>query len=434
MQEEPLMPEPDTAQPLVTVVVLNYNGRDHLEYCLPSLLELEFPRDRLELLVVDNGSTDGSDEVVARFAPQVELLSAGGNIGFSAGNNLGARQARGRYVAFLNNDTRVSPGWLASLCRTMDGAPNAAAVAGKLLSWDGSRLDFGKGIITFDGHAFQEGAGLPLDRDPHHQVAETFIPCGGNMLVRRELFLELGGFDEDYFAYLEDVDLAWRFWASGHRVLLDPGAVAYHRSEGTSGRMDPFDRGFLFERNAFITAVKNLDQEYFPRVFPAVLLTLINRTMCLGPRLADREGLLGRYPFTSEGYTGDLGAARTNSGQKPGPRRGGRLRDMAARIGRWLLPEQEDRRSALTMDHPHSISQLRAVHYVLENLDAILEKRRLVQAKRRVADRTIFGRFPLHLVPTYPGDAELFQTRFFQWLLTVETQWKSLEEIQHSDE
>ncbi len=433
MQEDPVMPGSDSEQVLVTVVVLNYNGRDHLEYCLPSLLDLDFPRDRLELLVVDNGSTDGSADVVARFAPRVELLSSGGNIGFSAGNNFGARQARGRYVAFLNNDTRVSPGWLTSLCRTMDGAPNAAAVAGKLLSWDGSRLDFGRGIITFDGHGFQEGAGLPLDRDPHQQVAETFIPCGGNMLVRREVFLELGGFDEDYFAYLEDVDLAWRFWAAGHRVLLDPGAVAYHRSEGTSGRMDPFDRGFLFERNAFITAVKNLDREFFPRVFPAILLTLINRTMHLGPCLADREGLLGRYPFTSEGYVGDRGTTRTTGGDS-GPPRGGRLGAMASRLWRWLLPDQEESRPSLTMDHPHSISQLRAVHYILENLDAIMEKRRQVQAKRRVADRKIFGRFPLHLVPTYPGDEELFQTRFFQWLLAVETKRKSLEEIQHSDE
>lgn len=428
------MPERDHEQPLVTVVVLNYNGRDHLEQCLPSLLELDFPADRLELLVVDNGSTDGSGEVVSRFAPRVQLLTSETNRGFSAGNNLGARQARGRYVAFLNNDTKVDPGWLSSLCRTMDGAPDAAAVAGKLLSWDGSRLDFGRGIITFDGHAFQEGAGLPLDRDPHNEVAETFIPCGGNMLVRRELFLELDGFDEDYFAYLEDVDLAWRFWASGHRVLFDPGAVAWHRSEGTSGRMDPFDRGFLFERNAFVTAVKNLDQEYFPRVFPAVLLTLINRTMCLGPRLADKTGLLGRYPFTSEGYAGDL-EGRTNNGPgDPGRGGGGRMGALAARLLHWLVPAGEERRPTLTIDHPHSISQLRAVNYILENLDAIMEKRRLVQAKRRVPDRRIFGRFPFHVVPTYPGDTELFQTRFFQWLLAVETERKSLEEIQHNDE
>jgi len=418
----------EKGQELVSVVVLNYNGAHHLEHCLPSLVELDFPPERLELLVVDNGSTDGSEELVARFAPRVTFHPTGANIGFSAGNNAGARQARGRYLAFLNNDTRVDAQWLASLCRTMDGAPDAAAVGGKLLDWEGRRLDFGRGIITFDGHAFQEGAGLPLDRDPHHRVAETFIPCGGNMLVRRDLFLDLGGFDEDYFAYLEDVDLAWRLWAAGHRVLLDPAAVAYHRSEGTSGKMDPFDRGFLFERNAFVTAVKNLDREYFPRVFPAVLLTLLNRTMCLGPRLADHEGLLARYPFTAEGYTG----AVVNPGG-PRPPRGGRVGVLATKLLRWLVPGEEPRPS-LTMDHPHSISQLRAVNWVLEHLDEILEKRRVVQAQRRVPDREIFGRFPLHLVPTYPGDGELFQTRFFRWLLAVETTRKTLEEIHHDDE
>jgi len=413
-------------EPQVSVVVLNYNGREHLEHCLPSLLELDFPAEQVELLVVDNGSSDGSGEVVKRFAPRVDLVDAGANIGFSAGNNLGARKARGRYLAFLNNDTRVEPGWLASLCRTMDNAPRAAAVAGKLLSWDGSKLDFGRGILTFDGHAFQESAGLPLDRDPYREVTETFIPCGGNMLVRRELFLELGGFDEEYFAYLEDVDLAWRFWAAGHTVLLDPGAVARHRSEGTSGRMDPFDRGFLFERNAFITAVKNLDEEYFPRVFPALLLTLLHRTMELGPRLADQQGLLGRFPFTSQGYTGDRPAP-----PDPAPAGGG---SVVERLLRWLVPgEEEAPRPRLTLEHPHSISQLRAVHYILEHLDSILEKRQQVQAKRRVADREIFGRFPLHLVPTYAGDEALFATRFFQWLLQVETEGKRLEEIHHHD-
>ncbi len=415
----------DHQQPLVTVVVLNYNGHDHLEACLPSLLDLDFPRDRLQLLVVDNGSTDGSEAVAARFAPRVEWLATGTNGGFSAGNNLGAKKARGHYVAFLNNDTRVDPNWLLSLCRTLDGTPEAAAVAGKLLSWDGSRLDFGRGIMTFDGHAFQEGAGLPVALDPHGSVTETFIPCGGNMLVRRELFLELGGFDEDFFAYLEDVDLAWRFWAAGHKVLLDPGAVAYHRSEGTSGRMDPFDRGFLFERNAFVTAVKNLDREYFPRVFPALLLTLLNRTMALGPKLADRDGLLGRYPFTSDGYVGGaLPAVPADDGKQ----------SLAGRVWRWLVPEEEKQQKQLTLDHPHSISQLRAVHWILEHLDTVLEKRAAVQARRQVPDREIFGRFPLHLVPTYPGDGELFQTRFFQWLLAVETERKSIEEIQHKDE
>lgn len=402
------------------MVILNYNGREHLEACLPSLDELEFPRNLLEILVVDNGSTDGSPELVRRLAPHANLVVSEVNRGFSSGINLGARKARGDLLAFLNNDTRVHPKWLHSLCHTLNNAgDDVVAVAGKILNWDGTRLDFGRGILTFDGHAFQKDSGLECDKDPYQEVAETLIPCGGNMLIRKSVFLEMGGFDEEYFAYLEDVDLAWRLWSAGYRVLFDPEGIVYHRSAGTSSKMDPFDRGFLFERNAFFTAVKNLDDEYFPRVFPAALLTLLNRTYHLIAGATDQNNLLSRYPFTEEGYRRD--------------RERGKSRSLVARL-QGLLPWSGTRDSGiLTVSHPHSISQLRAVHYILDNLDRLLEKREAVQARRIVPDREIFARFPPYLVPTYPGDQGLFASRFFRWLLGIDVTEASLEDLHHSE-
>ena len=395
----PLAAAPASRETLsVTVVVPNYNGVEFLEHCLPSLLDLDFPSEQLEILVVDNASSDLSRQFVASLAPRVTLVSNSSNLGFSAAINQGAQQAKGELLAFLNNDTRVETGWLRSLVSTLTGGgSNVDAVAGKLLNWDGSKLDFGRGILMFDGHALQKDQGLEAEVEPYRMVEETFIACGGNMLIRKSVFLEMGGFDEDFFAYFEDVDLSWRLWSGGRQVLFDPGAVAYHHGSGTSNRMDANDRGFLIERNAFMALVKNVDDELFPRTFAAALLTMLHRNAKLVAANADHEHILSRYPFTRNGYRRDV------EGPAPSP--------------------------SLTIDHAQSIAHLRAVHYILENLATIFEKRKAIQNRRVVSDRDIFARFPPYLVPIYLGDRELFATSFFRWLIPMKLTTAEPEEI-----
>ena len=304
-----------TAPRQVSVAILSWNGRQHLETCLEALSIQHDPGVEWEVLVLDNGSTDGTGAWLrARFPeglltprgapasetpsppasalppapPPLRVLASPVNLGFCAGNNRLVAAASGDAVAFLNNDTRPGRGWLAALVRALAAAPpDVAAVSGKIVDWDGERLDFGRGVMTFDGHAFQLDYRRPLRsaRVPERGT-ELLFACGGNMLIRRSSFLEAGGFDESYFAYLEDVDLGWRLWSGGERVTFEPEAIVHHRSNATSDLLGLFNRGFLFERNAFLTAYKNYEPGLWEKVMPALLLTFLSRTQTM---LADNN-------------------------------------------------------------------------------------------------------------------------------------------------
>mgnify|MGYP000850509968 CR=1 FL=1 len=283
----------------VSVAVLSWNGRHHLETCLEALESQEDPGLPWEILVLDNGSSDGTAAWLRSRHPSVRLIESPVNLGFCAGNNRLVAEARGDAVALLNNDTRPRPGWLAELVRALAEAPPEVAVAsGLIVDWAEERLDFARGAMTFDGHAFQLDFRRPLgDVELPAEGEDLPFGCGGNLLIRRESFLAAGGFDESYFAYLEDVDLGWRLLAGGERVIFAPRAVVAHRSSATSDLLGLFNRGFLFERNAFLTAYKNYDEELWGRMMPAVMLTLAARTQALLERNNPGGELLRIDPY-----------------------------------------------------------------------------------------------------------------------------------------
>src|ERR1051325_4296297 len=126
----------------VSIIILNYNGREHLETCLNSLAEIDFPKSNLEIIVVDNASADGSTEMVANLFPQVRCLCSETNLGFSNGANFAAAQASGHYLAFLNNDMRVDRQWLTALLETARSDARLACVGSAILNWDGTEIDF----------------------------------------------------------------------------------------------------------------------------------------------------------------------------------------------------------------------------------------------------------------------------------------------------
>ena len=383
--------------PGASVIVLNHNGREFLSDCLESLRQTDYPGD-MELILVDNGSVDGSQAFVEKQFPGVKLICLETNRGFAAGNNAGCAEAAHEIVAFVNSDVRVDPGWLKALAAPL-AENSAGCTAGKILNWDGTRLDFGRGIVTFDGHAFQLDAGKPVKDDRYHEEEDIFFACGGCMAVRKELFVKSGGFDQDYFAYFEDVDFGWRLWVLGETVRFIPASRIFHHGSGTSSKMDPFDRGFLFEKNAFMTVLKNLGEEALQAFLPSILMTLLHRTYALTGKLADRQGLLSEYPYL-----------RGKENVIPGGPKG--LKKFLAAFLRKKKKEPH-----LTLTHPHSISQLRALDYIFNHLDDILEKREKVQAARKRPDEDIFKRFHFHLVSTYPGDEALFRSEFFNKLL-----------------
>lgn len=262
--------------PDVSVIVLNYNGLQHLEPCFRSLLALDYSPDRLELILADNGSADGSREFVRERFPQVRIVALPLNYGFSRANNLAAAEARGKYVAFLNNDMRVEPGWLTELVKPALAADDVIAVGSRILSWDGERIDFAGSLHNFYGHGWQIGFGDERVED-YAADREILAPCGGAMLVERQVFLDVGGFDGDFFAYFEDTDLGWRLWVTGYRAMLAGRSVVYHVHHGYWGQVGHERKLVLYERNALYSVIKNYDDENLARVLPVALLLLLER-------------------------------------------------------------------------------------------------------------------------------------------------------------
>lgn len=423
---------------MVEVVILNWNGRRHLERCLEALRDQDDPGLDWLVTVVDNGSTDDSQSWLQSTFPtestrlgagrrgRVRLLALEDNLGFCGGNNAAAQDSEAEWLVLLNNDTAPERDWLANLVEAARSAPeDVAAISGRLISWDGERVDFVQGVMTFDGHAFQRGYRKRLDdwQGPPSGVELPFA-CGGNMIVRRRSFEQAGFFDPMYFAYLEDVDLGWRLWSRGERVLYCGEATARHRSMATSDQLGQDRRGFLFERNAFLTAYSNYDELHFGDMMPAVLFTFLARTRTLIADNNERGELIRRDP-----YAGDEGA---QGGESPRPtlwqkwrgwgtrelaRRG--VRKLRRRLAGWLAPasETEPMLEAILLDDPRSLAQLQAASHLVDHLEAAARRRQRIQGQRRRPDREIFERFPLWVVPTYPGDEALFADPGFESLL-----------------
>ena len=262
--------------PTISIVVLNYNSLTHLRDCLDSLLRLDYRPDRIELLLADNASSDSSVEWVAAHYPIVRIVQNGSNLGFAAGNTAGARAAHGEWVAFLNPDTRVEPNWLSELIQPALRDPEIVCVASKMLTWEGDAIDFADAAINFMGWGCQPGYGSRRLTD-FEQDREVLFACGGAMLIRRQVFLTVGGFDPAFFAYYEDVDLGWRLWLMGYKVALAARAVVYHRHHGSWSNVSHPKRWVLAERNTLLTIIKNYDEANLARVLPAALLLALQR-------------------------------------------------------------------------------------------------------------------------------------------------------------
>jgi GT2 family glycosyltransferase len=269
--------------PPVSVIIVTLDGRAHLEACLASLAEADYPAGALEIIVFDNGSADGSREMVERHHPHVRLIPHPTNLGFAQPNNLAARAAGGEYLALLNNDVRVPSGWLKRMVAPLRDpghrAAGVACTAGRIVSWEGDRHDFDGAGLSFCGHGISVHLGWPLaTARPVRHPSPTLFACGASMVIRRDVFLDLGGFDEEYFAYYEDVDLGWRLWSAGHQVLLVPDAVTFHRHHGTAAAvLPPGEHLYLLERNALRTLYKNLEAGRLERFLPAALHLLAER-------------------------------------------------------------------------------------------------------------------------------------------------------------
>ncbi len=250
------MSEP--ANPEITVVVVNWNRRELLRCCLRSL-ERQQGAD-FEVILVDNGSEDGSAEMAeSEFAASgrlnLRLIRNSSNLGFCAANNQGIAAARGRFIALLNNDAEAEPGWLAALRSAFENRPDVGMAASKILVYEKpGTIDKAGHLIYLDGQNRGRGTGEP-DRGQYDRLEETLWPDGCAAMYRKAMLDEVGGFDEDFFAYGDDAELGLRARIAGWQCLYVPGAVVRHHRGATLG-ITSGRRVELIERNRLLLALK----------------------------------------------------------------------------------------------------------------------------------------------------------------------------------
>lgn len=242
----------------VTVVIPNYQGINYLEACLKSLYRGSLVP---EIIVVDNGSTDGSAEMAAKLAaknaPAFRLVRFSKNKGFCAAVNEGIRLAKTEYVMLLNNDTEVDEDCVRNLYRAIVKRKNAFSVSAKILSMNQPEIiDDAGDLYCSLGWAFALGKGMP--RRAYHKAAKIFAACGCAVIYRKSVFEAIGYFDENHFAYLEDIDIGYRARISGYENYYTPDALVYHAGSAVSGSRYNEFKVRLASRNSVYLIYKNM--------------------------------------------------------------------------------------------------------------------------------------------------------------------------------
>lgn len=331
---------------LLSVVIVNWNGKGFLDKCLDSIYGQGVKG--LEVILVDNGSNDGSVEFVRERFPQTIIIENSANLGFARANNQGIESARGKYILTLNNDTELDDNFFRELIGVAEGSPARVGMwAAKILSMaDNREIDSVGGLLLYpDGLAKGRGR-LDHDHGQYDGWTEALMPSACAGLYRKKMLDEIGGFDEDFFAYCEDTDLGLRARLAGWSARSVPTARVYHYYSGTGGRYTPF-KAFLVERNHLWVAMKNLPVRY--------LLLLPFYTFW-------------RYAVQVYGVFTGKGA-------------GGRFVEDFSKLGLFKV-------------------LVRAYISALRGMPAMLGKRRNVQKKRAVSSREINDLFKEHRLST----------------------------------
>jgi len=246
----------------ISVVIPNWNGRRWLPACLASLAAQTLAPE--EVIVVDNGSRDGSLEYLRAEHPQARLLALAVNTGFAHAANRGLGAARGDLIALVNTDVVLAPDWLARMAAALTADPGAAAAAGKMVSLADPAIVYDAGdVLRRDGACEQRGR-FEADDGCFDRPGEVFGACAGAALYRRDVVVAAGGFDERYFAYLEDVDLALRLRLAGWRCRYEP-AVARHAGGGSAEQL-PYGHEYLVARNTLVLVAKAFPARWLPLV------------------------------------------------------------------------------------------------------------------------------------------------------------------------
>jgi GT2 family glycosyltransferase len=339
---------PDPRPGVVSVILVNYKGADDTIACLKHFDEVDWPSDRLELIVVDNDSGDGSAAAIRAAVPRATVIEAGANLGFAAGCNLGAGHAGGQWIGFINNDARPGATWISAAVAVLDRDRTIGCVASKVLDWDGKIIDYVDGALTWYGMGYKREVEKP-DNGEWDTPKDVLFATGAAMFVPADVFAETGGFDERFFMFYEDVDFGWRLNLLGWRVRYVPESVAYHKHHVTMKKFGNYRESYLLERNALLSMYKNLDDESLAKALPGALALAVRRSVARTGTDADMLDL----------------------GKRPGDDATGTV---------------EVQKMALT--GPLAIDS-----FVTHLIDGLVEDRADLQARRRRSDRELFPLF-----------------------------------------
>ncbi len=257
--------------PLASVVIPNWNGRHHLDDCLYSLRRQIFTD--FEVILVDNGSTDGSQAYVRDCFPEVKLVELGQNQGFTGACNAGYAVARGEIVVLLNNDTEADEGWLTAVVQAFQTQPRVGMVASKMLLFDQrDHFHTAGDFYRLDGVPGNRGV-WQQDMGQFDVVERVFSACGGTAAYRRTMLNEIGFLDNDFYFSCEDVDVGWRANLAGWRVLYVPTAVVYHKLKATGGNVT----GSYYDGRNFLYLIwKNYPTSLLRRHWPKIVRAQFN--------------------------------------------------------------------------------------------------------------------------------------------------------------
>jgi len=347
----------------VAVVIPTYNNLRLLMECLQAVRGLSYPREKLEIIVVDNGSTDGTARMLAGRHPHVRCISLEKNTGFAVACNRGAAEASSEYVAFLNDDAVPERGWIEGLLAGLRaGGEDALCAASHIRSRDGSEVEYAGASANLFGVGRPRPTWGWLD-SPEKPVegSPVLFASGGAMLIHRRTFLDVGGFDPHFFAYFEDVDLGWRLWALGHPVVYAPAAVVRHIGGATGSRSPAHRRYTLWECNSLATILKNYEGGNMERILSTGLMLLYKRAV-----------LSAGEAFRAEDY--QLTAPRDTN---------------TANIEH--LPKV-------------SVAHLAAINRFNSLLPYFMEERRRIQSARKRSDAEIFPLLGRPLDPQFAGE------------------------------
>ena len=246
----------------LSIIIPHYNGKELLFNCLESILNHISIQD-FEIIVVDNGSIDSSADKAKEKFPLINLLKSETNLGYSGGCNLGAKNAKGEYIIFLNNDTLHTKSWIEELISFLDKNPQAGAAQPKILNaTNRDTFDYAGGAGGYiDKYCFPFVRGrifnyLEKDSNQYDDIKKIFWASGAAFIIRTELLRELNYFDNIYFAYMEEIDLCWRLQALGLGIWNVPTSIVYHYGKQTI-KENTFKSHYLNHRNSWILFIKN---------------------------------------------------------------------------------------------------------------------------------------------------------------------------------